>query len=110
MSHYEKAWQGVLQRIDAAVRTAARPSGNVQLPAVSTTLLADAGRALRACGRRAFGESHVQEGRAGRAALARRADVQWHFIGPLHSANRGAAIAEGATQLRAGAATSGVRT
>lgn len=83
MSHYEKAWQGVLQRIDAAVRTAGRPLGSVQLLAVSKTFPADAVRALHACGQRAFGENYVQEGLAKRAALADLADVQWHLIGTL---------------------------
>ena len=85
MSHYEKAWQGVLQRIDAAVRAAARPSGSVQLLAVSKTFPAGAVRALHACGQRAFGENYVQEALAKRDALADLTDVQWHLIGPLQS-------------------------
>jgi pyridoxal phosphate enzyme (YggS family) len=85
MSHYEKAWQAVLQRIDDAVRAASRPAGSVQLLAVSKTFPAEAVRALHACGQRAFGENYVQEAVAKRAALADLADVQWHLIGPLQS-------------------------
>ncbi len=85
MSHYEKAWQGVLQRIDAAVRAAGRPSGSVQLLAVSKTFPAAAVRALHRCGQRAFGENYVQEAAAKRAALVDLTDVQWHLIGSLQS-------------------------
>ena len=85
MSHYEKAWQGVLHRIDAAVRAASRPPGSVQLLAVSKTFPADAVRAVHACGQRAFGENYVQEALAKRVALADLPDVQWHLIGPLQS-------------------------
>lgn len=85
MSHYEKAWQAVLQRIDVAVDAASRPRGSVQLLAVSKTFPAEAVRALHACGQRAFGENYVQEAAAKVAALADLTDVQWHLIGPLQS-------------------------
>ncbi len=85
MSHYEKAWQAVLQRIDAAVAAASRPRASVQLLAVSKTFPAAAVRALHACGQRAFGENYVQEAAAKIAALADLTDVQWHLIGPLQS-------------------------
>lgn len=85
MSHYEKAWQAVLQRIDAAVSAAGRPSGSVRLLAVSKTFPAEAIRALYTCGQRAFGENYVQEAVGKYDALADLPDVQWHLIGPLQS-------------------------
>ena len=85
MSHYEKAWQAVLQRIQAAERAAGRMPGAVRLLAVSKTFPADAVRAVHALGQRAFGENYVQEGVAKRAQLADLPDVEWHFIGPLQS-------------------------
>ena len=85
MSHYEKAWQAVLQRIQAAERAAGRTPGSVRLLAVSKTFPADAVRAVHALGQRAFGENYVQEGVAKRAQLADLPDVEWHFIGPLQS-------------------------
>jgi PLP dependent protein len=85
MSHYEKAWQAVLQRIEAAVRAAHRPPGSVQLLAVAKTFPAASVRALYDCGQRAFGENYVQEAAAKCAALADLPDVEWHFIGPLQS-------------------------
>jgi hypothetical protein len=85
MSHYEKAWQAVLQRIQDAERAAGRTPGAVRLLAVSKAFPADAVRAVHALGQRAFGENYVQEGVAKRAALADLPDVEWHFIGPLQS-------------------------
>ena len=86
MSHYEKAWQAVAERIDRAARArrAALP-GSVRLLAVSKTFPADAVRAVYAAGQRAFGENYVQEGAAKRQALADLPDVEWHLIGPLQS-------------------------
>jgi PLP dependent protein len=83
MSHYEKAWQAVAERIDRAVAAAGRPYGSVRLLAVSKTFPAEAMRAMHAAGQRAFGENHVQEGAAKREALADLPDVEWHLIGPL---------------------------
>jgi len=83
MSHYEKAWQAVAERIERAVRNAGRASGSVRLLAVSKTFAADAVRAMHAAGQRSFGENHVQEGVAKRQALADLPDVAWHLIGPL---------------------------
>ena len=85
MSQYAKAWQAVLQRIEAATRAAGRPAGSVRLLAVSKTFAAEAVRALYAAGQRAFGENFVQEGAAKRGALNDLADAQWHLIGPLQS-------------------------
>ena len=83
MSHYEKAWQAVAERIDRAARVAGRAAGTVRLLAVSKTFPADAVRAVYTTGQRAFGENHVQEGAAKRQALADLTDVEWHLIGPL---------------------------
>jgi pyridoxal phosphate enzyme (YggS family) len=83
MSHYEKAWQAVAERIDRAVRAAGRAPSSVRLLAVSKTFPADAVRAVHAAGQRAFGENQVQEGAAKRQALADLPDVEWHLIGPL---------------------------
>ena len=85
MSHYEKAWQAVRQRIAAAATAAGRKTEAVHLLAVSKTFPADAVRAVHAAGQRAFGENYVQEAVAKRAALADLTDVEWHLIGPLQS-------------------------
>ena len=83
MSHYEKAWQAVAERIERAVQAAGRTAGSVRLLAVSKTFPVDAVRAVHAAGQRAFGENHVHEGAAKRQATADLADVVWHLIGPL---------------------------
>ena len=83
MSHYEKAWQAVAERIERAVQAAGRTAGSVRLLAVSKTFPVDAVRAVHAVGQRSFGENHVQEGAAKRQATADLADVVWHLIGPL---------------------------
>jgi len=85
MSHYEKAWQAVLHRIEVAARACGRAPETVHLLAVSKTFPADAVRAVYAAGQRAFGENYVQESVAKRAALADLSDAQWHLIGPLQS-------------------------
>jgi PLP dependent protein len=83
MSHYEKAWQAVAERIERAVQATGRAAGSVRLLAVSKTFPADAVRAVHAAGQRSFGENHVQEGAAKRQATADLPDVVWHLIGPL---------------------------
>ncbi len=83
MSHYEKAWQAAVERMERAATGAGRTPGSVRLLAVSKTFPADAVRAVHAAGQRAFGENHVQEGAAKRQALADLPDVEWHLIGPL---------------------------
>ena len=85
MSHYEKAWQTVLQRVAAATRAAGRPAGSVRVLAVAKTFPAEAVRAVYALGQRAFGENYVQEGAAKRETLRDLGDAQWHLIGPLQS-------------------------
>ena len=83
MSHYEKAWQAVVERIERATAEAGRAPGTVRLLAVSKTFPAELVRAVHAAGQRAFGENHVQEGVAKCRALADLPDVAWHLIGPL---------------------------
>jgi PLP dependent protein len=85
MSHYEKAWQGVLRRIEIATHAAGRAPGSVRLLAVAKTFRADAIRAVWALGQRSFGENYVQEGAAKRESLRDLSDVEWHLIGPLQS-------------------------
>jgi len=85
MSHYENAWQAVLQRIEAASLAADRALGDVRLLAVAKTFPADAVRALHGLGQRAFGENYVQEAAAKRESLRDLPDVEWHMIGPLQS-------------------------
>ena len=85
MSHYEKAWQGVLQRVSNATQAAGRPAGSVRVLAVAKTFPAEAVRAVYALGQRAFGENYVQEGAAKRESLRDLGDAQWHLIGPLQS-------------------------
>ncbi len=91
MSHYEKAWQAVMNRIGAAARMAGRPPSDIRLLAVSKTFPAEAVRAVHACGQRAFGENYVREALAKREALA-DLDIEWRLIGPLQS-NKAAAAA-----------------
>jgi hypothetical protein len=52
--------------------------------AVSKTFPAEAVRAAAGCGQRHFGENYVQEARVKQDQLA-RADLVWHFIGPIQS-------------------------
>ena len=83
MSHYEKAWQEVMVRIERAARAAGRDPREVRLLAVSKTFAPEAVRAVHALGQRAFGENHVQEAVAKINATADLADLEWHLIGPL---------------------------
>ena len=85
MSHYEKAWQAVLRRIEVATLAAGREPGSVRLLAVGKTFPAEALRAVWALGQRSFGENYVQEGAAKRESLRDLSDVEWHLIGPLQS-------------------------
>ncbi len=85
MSHYEKAWQAVLQRIESATRAAGRAPGSVQLLAVAKPFPAEAVRGAYAAGQRAFGENYVQEAVAKHDSLRDLTDLQWHLIGPVQS-------------------------
>jgi PLP dependent protein len=84
----------VRSRIEAACATAGRPAGAVRLLAVSKTCPAEAVLAALDAGQRAFGENYVQEALDKIAALAaRRAELEWHLIGPLQS-NKTRPVAE----------------
>jgi PLP dependent protein len=66
----------------------------VSLLAVSKTFGPDSVRQAHAAGQMAFGENYVQEALAKIEALAElRAQLQWHFIGPLQS-NKTRPVAE----------------
>jgi len=66
----------------------------VSLLAVSKTFGPDSVREAHAAGQTAFGENYVQEALAKIEALAElRAQLQWHFIGPLQS-NKTRPVAE----------------
>ncbi|GAB6113671.1 YggS family pyridoxal phosphate-dependent enzyme [Desulfomicrobium salsuginis] len=76
-------WREVLERMDAAARTAGREAGDVRLVAVSKLHPADAVRALYEAGQREFGENYVQEAEAKMAVLP--PEISWHFIGHLQT-------------------------
>jgi len=84
----------VKARIAEAARAAQRSPDSIRLLAVSKTFPADDVRAAFAAGQRAFGENYVQEALAKLEALADlRAQIEWHFIGPLQS-NKTRPVAE----------------
>lgn len=83
MNFCETAYRSVIDRLDAARRTAGR-SDAVRLLAVSKTQPAEAIRALAALGQPAFGENYVQEALTKQRALTGLA-LEWHLIGPLQS-------------------------
>lgn len=84
----------VRQRITRACTEAGRSPQHVTLLAVSKTCPADAVRQALAAGQHAFGENYVQEALEKIAALAdRRAELEWHLIGPLQS-NKTRPVAE----------------
>lgn len=84
--------QSLLARIHTAEQRHHRPSGSVQLLAVSKTQPSAAIAALAAVGQRRFGENYVQEALDKIAELA-ALDLEWHFIGPIQ-ANKTRSIAE----------------
>jgi PLP dependent protein len=81
-------------RMAAACTEAGRSTQHVTLLAVSKTFPAEAVREALAAGQHAFGENYVQEALAKIEALAdRRAEIEWHLIGPLQS-NKTRPVAE----------------
>jgi hypothetical protein len=80
------------QRMAAACAAAGRPPESVALLAVGKAQPGAALAAAAAAGQRDFAENYAQEALAKIAALP-RADLRWHFIGPLQ-ANKTAAIAQ----------------
>ena len=93
MSLYEKAWQAILTRIDAAAAAAGRNPSEIRLVAVTKSFPPDAIRAAYALGQRAFGENYVQEAISKSEALSDLPDIEWHMIGPLQS-NKARAAAQ----------------
>jgi pyridoxal phosphate enzyme (YggS family) len=94
MSDIALQLDAVHRRIADAARAAERSPDAVSLLAVSKTFPADDVRTAFRAGQRAFGENYVQESLAKIEALADlRADIEWHFIGPLQS-NKTRPVAE----------------
>ncbi|HKX93310.1 MAG TPA: YggS family pyridoxal phosphate-dependent enzyme [Methylibium sp.] len=86
--------QEVSARIARACDAAGRPVSSVTLLAVSKTQRPDAVREALDGGQKRFGENYVQEALDKIAALAdRRAELEWHLIGPLQS-NKTRVVAE----------------
>ena len=84
----------VREDIETAVREASRPSGSVQLIAVSKTFGAEAIQPVIGAGQRIFGENRVQEAQAKWPALrVRTPDIELHLIGPLQSNKAADAVA-----------------
>jgi PLP dependent protein len=94
MSDLAHRLQAVTSRIAHAAEAAGRDPASIRLLAVSKTFPADDVRQVFAAGQRAFGENYVQEALAKIEALAElRAQIEWHFIGPLQS-NKTRPVAE----------------
>ena len=94
MSDIARNLDAVQRRIVQAAQAAGRDSASVRLLAVSKTFSAQDVRTAFAAGQRAFGENYVQEAIGKIEALAElRADLEWHFIGPLQS-NKTRPVAE----------------
>ncbi len=94
MSHIADHLLDVRRRIAEAARSANRSADTIRLLAVSKTFPAEDVRAAFDAGQRAFGENYVQESIAKIEALADlRAQMEWHFIGPLQS-NKTRPVAE----------------
>lgn len=86
--------QQVSTRITQACAAADRPVQSVTLLAVGKTCPASKLRDAFDAGQRAFGENYVQEALQKIEQLADlRAEIEWHFIGPLQS-NKSRAVAE----------------
>ncbi len=79
-------------QIQAACQAAGRPSGSVQLLAVSKTWGADAVRAAYAAGQIAFGENYIREA-VDKITALRDLPLVWHCIGPIQS-NKTRLVAE----------------
>ncbi len=76
----------VRRRMENATRAAGRPTGAVQLVAVSKTHAAPAIEAALACGQMVFGENRVQEAAAKFPALREAwPDLRLHLIGGLQT-------------------------
>jgi hypothetical protein len=94
MSHIPDNLLAVHRRIAEAAQAANRSPASIHLLAVSKTFPADDVRTAFQAGQRAFGENYVQESLEKIEALADlRAEIEWHFIGPLQS-NKTRPVAE----------------
>ncbi len=94
MSTLQDRLAAVHARIEKACAASSRAPHAVQLLCVSKTQPAEAIRAAFDAGERQFGENYVQEALVKMALLQDlRAQVVWHFIGPLQS-NKTRAVAE----------------
>ncbi len=86
MSDIANQLNTIRQRIANAARVAGRSEHAVSLLAVSKTFSAEMIRAAYAAGQSSFGENYMQEALEKIEALADlRAQLEWHFIGPLQS-------------------------
>ena len=85
MTDVAAGWKAVLERVRAAEARAGRPSGTVELVAVSKLQPPEAIRAAHAAGARAFGENYAQELRDKAEALSDLQGLRWHAIGPLQT-------------------------
>lgn len=79
-------------RIEAAAGRYGRDPGGIMLLAVSKTQPAEAVRAARVAGQRAFGENYAREALAKQQTLA-DLDIEWHYIGRPQS-NKTREVAE----------------
>ncbi|MBS0609004.1 MAG: YggS family pyridoxal phosphate-dependent enzyme [Proteobacteria bacterium] len=96
MTTIDRNLQGVRDRIAQACAAAGRPSGAVELLAVSKTFGAEAVRAAALAGQRLFGENYIQEAvekMAQVAAMGLPQALEWHCIGPVQS-NKTRLVAE----------------
>jgi pyridoxal phosphate enzyme (YggS family) len=94
MTSVAQGLAAVKRRIDEACLANGRTRSGVRLLAVSKTHPAEVVRAALEAGQHAFGENYVQEALAKITALAdRRAELEWHLIGPLQS-NKTRPVAE----------------
>ena len=85
MSDVATGWKAVLDGVRAAEARAGRPSGTVEVVAVSKLQPPEAIRAAHAAGARAFGENYAQELRDKAEALSDLQGLRWHAIGPLQT-------------------------
>lgn len=91
MNNIKQNFSLIHAQISQAESACWRPSGSVQLLAVSKTkTAADIAQAYR-CGQRHFGENYLQEALTKQQQLT-AFNISWHFIGPIQS-NKTRAIA-----------------
>jgi len=75
--------QHVVQTIRQAALHAGRAPNDIQLVAVSKTVMAERLRHAHAAGIRRFGENRLQEAQQKQKSLQDLMDVSWHFIGQV---------------------------